>query len=125
MITFLPTFAEKKFPNSHLLPLLSLFPPSETVTGEPLVAWEEGTESETALITTRLLHYSDRKQTVVLCRSNNSNIAMRLVFDQFERYNYISTNAHATTLNIITAVQSITHCTHHKCSRRCNRCLDR
>lgn len=40
-----------------------------------------------------------------------SNIVSRTVIEELERYNYISSTAHETALNIITAIESITHVT--------------
>lgn len=79
-------------------------------TEKSLIVWEEKTDLSAHLVSPRnnfIVQVTNRAWYFAGARI--SNIVLRTVIEELERYNYISTNAHATALNIITAVESITH----------------
>lgn len=80
------------------------------LTENSLVVWEQKTDLPEHLVRPR---YDLIKQVFnrawYFAAARISNIILRTVIEELERYNYISTNAHATALNIITSAETITH----------------
>lgn len=85
-------------------------PSTTTGTESSLTLWEEKTDPSEHLIRPRYeLIRPVGNRAWYFAAARISNIILRTVIEELERYNYISTNAHATTLNIITSVETITH----------------
>lgn len=83
---------------------------ASSVTEKSLIMWEEEDEIVRASRQPKnnfVIQITNRAWS--FARARISNIVSRTVIEELERYNCIGTNAHATTLNIITAVESIIH----------------